>query len=80
MIVDIDNNKDSLEILLEAKEEQFDDISAKVREAILKLSKELRTMYHEGLINDVKVTILKPNTIPRNSKTGKISLIKDKRI
>ncbi len=80
MIVKIVNNKDTLEILIEAKEEEFDDISTKVRAAILKLSKELSTMYQEGLINDVKVTILKPNTIPRNSKTGKISLIKDERI
>ncbi len=79
MIIQIENNKDSLEVLVEAKEDIFDDISADVREAIMKLSKELRTMFEAGLINDVKVRILEPNNIPRNIKTGKITLILDKR-
>ncbi len=79
MHVKLENNKDLLEIMVEAKEDEFTDISAQVREAIMKLSKELSVMYENGLINDVKVTIVKPNTIPRNPKTGKISLIKDER-
>jgi len=36
-------------------------------------------MFENGLINDVKVTIVAPNTLTRNPKTGKITLIKDER-
>ncbi len=79
MIIKIDNNKDSLEVLVEAKEDRFKDISSEIRGAIMKLSKELRTMYKAKLINDVKVRIMKPNSIPRNIKTGKVTLIKDER-
>jgi phenylacetate-coenzyme A ligase PaaK-like adenylate-forming protein len=79
MIVKLVRGKDTLEVVVEAKEEHFDDISVQVKEAILKLSKELAVMLSNGLIHDVSVHIVKPNTLPRNPKTGKISLIKDER-
>jgi len=79
MIVKLVNGKDALEVVVEAKKETFEDISAEVREAILKLSKDLSVDLKYGLLHDVTVQIVKPNTIPRNPKTGKMSLIKDER-
>ncbi len=79
MIVSLEKGKDSLKVIVEAKEDLFKDISGEVRNAILKLSKELNVMLENGLIASVNVQIVKPNTLPRNPKTGKISLIKDQR-
>ncbi len=79
MIVSLEKGKDSLKVIVEAKENRFKDISEEVRNAILKLSKELNVMLENGLIASVNVQIVKPNTLPRNPKTGKISLIKDQR-
>ncbi len=79
MKVNLVNGKDALDVLVESKEEKFHDISKQVEESILKLSKELKVMLKNGLIHHVSVKIVKPNTIPRNPKTGKISLIKDLR-
>jgi len=79
MNIRLDNHKDQLTILVEAKEDDFEDISQEIKEAILNLSKELRSMSSEGLISEVKVEILKPNTLERNPKTGKVKLIVDTR-
>jgi len=79
MIVSLEKGKDSLKVIVEAKEDRFKDISEEVRNAILKLSKELNVMLENGLIASVNVQIVKPDTLPRNPKTGKISLIKDQR-
>lgn len=79
MIVKLVNGKDTLEVVVEAKEDEFEDISGSVKAAILKLSKELSVMLQERLIHDVVVHIVKPFTLPRNPKTGKVTLIKDER-
>ncbi len=79
MTVKIVNGKDALEVVVEAKDDDFEDTSDKVKEAILKLSKELSVMLEKGLIHDVTVRIVKPFTLPRNPKTGKVTLIKDER-
>jgi len=79
MIVKLVSGKDTLDVMVEAKEDNFEDISEQVKKAILKLSKELSVMLNNGLIHDVLVHIVKPNTLPRNPKTGKVSLIKDER-
>ena len=79
MCIKLDEHKDELTVLVEAKKESFEDISNDVKNAILSLSKELKIMSKEGLISEVKVKILKPNTIKRNPKTGKIKLIVDER-
>ena len=79
MIVSLEKGKDSLKVIVEAKEDRYKDISEEVKNAILKLSKELNVMLENGLIASVNVQIVKPNTLPRNPKTGKISLIKDQR-
>ena len=79
MIANVNGHKDELTILVEAKKDEFIDISQDVKSSILSLSKELDTMSKEGLISEIKVKILKPNSIKRNSKTGKIQLIVDNR-
>ena len=79
LLVNLVGGKDALEIVVEAKNDTFEDISDKVREAVLKLSKELAIMLEQKLIYDVTVRIVKPFTLPRNPKTGKITLIKDER-
>ena len=78
----IQDKKDLLQVKVEAMD---DDIStakektAKLKEIIYEKSKELRSMYQEGLINDIVVEIVKPDTIARNPKTGKIRLVIDNR-
>ena len=79
MIVRLVNGKDSLKIIVEAKEDNFDDISQQVKASVLNLSKELAVMLEKNFIHDVTVRVVKPFTLPRNPKTGKISLIKDER-
>ncbi|MCK4640673.1 MAG: AMP-binding protein [Candidatus Marinimicrobia bacterium] len=79
MIVTLQDHKDALEVVVEAKKDAFEDISNDVKKDILNLSKELLMMSQKGLICELKVTILKPNSIKRNPKTGKVSLIKDER-
>jgi phenylacetate-coenzyme A ligase PaaK-like adenylate-forming protein/acyl-CoA reductase-like NAD-dependent aldehyde dehydrogenase len=79
MLVSLKGGKDHLKITAEAKEEHFEDVSDRLRERILKLSKELKVMIDTGLIYDVEVEIVKPNSLKRNPKTGKITLIKDER-
>ena len=79
MLVSLENAKDALEIIIESKDEKVEDISAQVKTAILKLSKELITMIEQGLIQDLKVRIVGADSLARNPKTGKISLIKDER-
>lgn len=79
MLVKLNDHKDELSVLIEAKEENFKDISKDVKNAILNLSKELWIMSKEGLISEVVVKILKPNSLKRNMKTGKIQLIVDER-
>ncbi len=79
MKVHLVQGKDALDIIVEAKNDQFEDVSEQVRDAVLKLSKELAEMIGQGLIHDVTVSIVKPFTLPRNPKTGKITLIKDER-
>ncbi|MFP4486182.1 MAG: aldehyde dehydrogenase family protein [Campylobacterales bacterium] len=79
MLIRLDGQKDELTVIVEAKEDSFEDISDSVKEAILNLSKELRVMSKEGLISEVKVKIVKPNSLQRNSKTGKLKLILDER-
>jgi phenylacetate-coenzyme A ligase PaaK-like adenylate-forming protein len=80
MLIKLDDHKDELTVVVEAKEDNYDDISSSVKDAILDLSKELRAMSQEGLISDIKVQIVQPNTLKRNIKTGKIQLIIDERI
>ncbi len=79
MVVKLEKGKDALDVIIEAKQDTFEDIAKEVRDAILKLSKELLVMVNNKLIHDVTVHIVKPNTLPRNPKTGKIVLIKDER-
>ncbi len=79
MVIKLNDYKDELTILIEAKEDNFEDISLQVKEAVLDISKELKIMSKEGLISEVIVKILKPNTLKRNIKTGKIQLIVDER-
>ena len=79
MLIKLNDHKDELTVLVEAKEENFEDISLEVRDAILDISKELKVMSKEGLISEVIVKILKPNSLKRNIKTGKIQLIADER-
>lgn len=80
MLIKLNDHKDGLTVLVEAKDDTFEDISSEVKEAILNVSKELKTMSKEGLISEVVVKILKPNTLKRNPKTGKIQLIADERM
>jgi len=79
MLIGLNEHKDELTVKVEAKEENFEDISKNVKEAILDISKELKAMNKEGLISEVMVKILKPNSLKRNIKTGKIQLIVDER-
>lgn len=73
------SNKDALTIFVEAKDDDFEDITSEVKEAIFEISKELKVMSHEGLISDIVVKIVPPNSLERNPKTGKIQLIVDER-
>ncbi|NOX14702.1 MAG: AMP-binding protein [Epsilonproteobacteria bacterium] len=79
MLINLNNHKDELTVQIEAKDENFKDISNDVKNVILNTSKELNIMSKEGLISEVVVKILKPNSIKRNVKTGKIQLIVDER-
>ncbi len=79
MLIKLNNHKDELTVLIEAKKDNFKDISNEVKNSILELSKELKIMSKEGLISEVVVKILKPNALKRNIKTGKIQLIIDER-
>ncbi len=82
LIADIFNKKDRLKITVEAMDENLSNKSLteeKLKQIIYEKSKELRTMYKDGLINDISVEIVKPDTIERNKRTGKIRLIIDER-
>ena len=79
MLIKLNEHKDELTVLIEAKKDDFEDISSKIKDSILNLSKELRALSEDGLISEVKVEILKPNSLKRNVKTGKIQLIVDER-
>ncbi len=82
MIAEIYNKKDRLKVRVEAKEREIQnkkDIEEKLKELIYNKSKELRTMFKEGLIEDIYVEIVPPNTLERNPRTGKIRLVIDER-
>jgi len=48
-------------------------------EKIYEYCKELKTMVNKGLAAPIKIEILNPNSIERNSKTGKIKISIDNR-
>ena len=82
LIGEIFDKKDRLRVRVEAMGEDISDVKEKekkLKEIIYEKSKELRAMYDRGLINDIVVEIVKPNTIERNPKTGKIRLVIDNR-
>ena len=82
IIGEISDKKDRLRVKVEAMGEDISNIKEKeekLKEIIYEKSKELRAMYDGGLINDTVVEIVKPNTLERNPKTGKIRLVIDNR-
>ncbi len=82
MIGEIWNRKDRLRVCVEAMEEQVSDARKKegvLKEDLYNRSKELRTMYERGLIEDITVEIVPKDTLERNPRTGKIRIVVDTR-
>ncbi len=83
LIADIKGKKDFLKVIVELlNEDTTDDVELKQRlkKEIYNASKELAVMYDNGLIEDIEVSIVQPNKIQRNSRTGKVQLTIDKRV
>ena len=82
LIAEILDKKDRLRVKVEAlsdNEKSYKEMAKKLKKALYDKSKELKTMFDEGLINDIAVEIVKPNGLERNPRTGKIRLIVDER-
>lgn len=82
LIGEIFDKKDRLRVKVEALDSDlssFKDKESEIKRIIYEKSKELRSLYGQGLIHDIVVEIVKPNTIERNPKTGKIRLVIDQR-
>ena len=80
LIAEAKTHKDRLKVIIEAKEEgDFKRLEQEVKDKIYDVSKELKTMFNNSLIEDVEVNIVAPNTIKRNPRTGKIQLTVDSR-
>ncbi len=82
LIAEILDKKDRLRVKVEAlsdSKNSYKEMAEKLKKAIYDKSKELKTMFDEGLINDIAVEIVKPNGLERNPRTGKIRLIVDER-
>ena len=81
MVGEIVNKKDRLRVRVEALNDKLnlDDIKERLKKIIYSKSKELRTMFNDGLIEDLDIEILPLGGIDRNPKTGKIRLVVDNR-
>ncbi|NOZ12942.1 MAG: phenylacetate--CoA ligase family protein, partial [Acidobacteria bacterium] len=82
MIAEIHNKKDRLRVRIEAMGKDIAGLEGKgdvLKEIIYGKSKELKSMYDVGLIEDIYVEIVPAGNIERNPRTGKVKLVLDER-
>lgn len=80
IIVDRQNARDKIEIIIESNKEISHDMLTKIQKKILENSHDLAQSVKMGWIDPPIIKIVPPDTIQRLERTGKIKRVVDRRI
>ena len=71
--------RDQLVVLVEteAPPSEYGDLARRLSQAILEKRPSLREFVKKGTVLPLEITLLKPGSIERNPKTGKLIRVKD---